>query len=104
MEPSSFDARPCRVIGADKLPAELGGAKVLCAAIEQAVATAAPVARYAVEVQVQSSSSLAATLRTAKGQTLPVQKMAVSDAALTKASIERFARAIGAQLAKVGDP
>lgn len=96
---STSGVSPCTVIGADKLPPAAGGATAICAAIDKAVASASPGAVYRVEVRVLSPSSLAATIRTSGGRVLPEQKMAVSDAKLTKASIERFARALGAQLA-----
>ncbi|MEA3058271.1 MAG: hypothetical protein QOF34_1086, partial [Sphingomonadales bacterium] len=54
--------RPCRVSGADKLPAQAGGADAICAAIERAVAAGAPNVRYSADVRVLSKSSLAATL------------------------------------------
>lgn len=101
MKPDATGTEPCRVNGAAKLPADSGGADALCAAIEQAVSAASPGAR--VEVQVLSPYSLAATIRTADGRVLPEQKMAVSDRKLTKGSIERFARAIGAALVQAGD-
>ncbi|MDQ3144447.1 MAG: hypothetical protein M3Q57_06155 [Pseudomonadota bacterium] len=103
MEPIATGTGPCRVIGAAKLPAASGGADALCSAIEHAVSTASPSAGYSVEVQVLSPSSLAATIRTGDGRVLPVQKMAVSDAKLTKGSIERFARAIAMALAQAGE-
>ena len=96
-------AGQCSVSSAGKLPPAAGGAEAICAAIEKAVASAAPGADYRVEVRVLSPSSLAATIRTGDGRALPEQKMAVSDAALTKVSIERFARALGAQLASAGN-
>jgi len=102
LKPISSDPEHCRVIGAEKLPTAVGGTEVLCAAIERAVFPASSGARYRVEVKVVSSSSLAATIRAADGRVVLEQKMAVSDAALTKASIDRFATAIGAELAKAG--
>lgn len=98
-----IETGPCRIVGADKLPAESGGAEALCAALEQALSSASPGAGYSVEVRVLSPHSLAATVRTADGRALPEQKMAVSDRTLTKGSIERFARAVGAALAKAGE-
>jgi hypothetical protein len=49
---------------------------------------------------VLSPSMLAATVTTANGETLPEQKFASSDRALSKAAFERFARAIAAALAE----
>ena len=85
----------CQVIGAEKLPAETGGARQVCAAIEAAAATRAPGSGYSVEVRVLSDSMLAARVRMADGQSLPEQKMAVSDRKLSRSSIDRFAIAIG---------
>jgi hypothetical protein len=83
----------CAVIGADKLPADLGDGDAICAAIRAAARGRAP-ADFAVEVRVESVSSIAAIIRLKDGRTLPEQKMAVSDRPLNLRSIERFAAAI----------
>src|SRR5438067_6924433 len=51
---------PCRVIGAEKLPGQAGGANAICAAVERAVATKTPSLRYSAEIRVLSRSALAA--------------------------------------------
>lgn len=89
----------CRVVDGNKLPASSGGADALCAAIHQAAATDAANSRFSVEVQVLGRSSLAATLTTANGKTLPVQKFAVSDRELSRSSFERFAKALAGVVA-----
>lgn len=90
----------CRVIGGEKLPADIGGANAMCDAIARAAATDAPQRRFSVEVRVLGSSSLAATLITADGTTLPEQRFAISDRSLTKGSIERFAKALVGEVAR----
>ena len=90
----------CRVIGGDKLPAETGGPDALCAAIARAAAIEAPTSRFSVEVRVLGSASLAATLRTADGTTLPEQRFAISDRNLTKGSLDRFAKALAGAVAR----
>jgi len=102
MKTVSSEPARCRVVGGDKLPAGAGGEQALCAAVEAAVAAEAPRTAASIEVRVLSASSLAATIKTANGRTLPEQRMAIMDRALTKASIERFAKAIAAELAKTG--
>ena len=84
----------CRVIGGSKLPTETGGPDALCAAITRAAAIDAPASKFSVEVRVINSSSLAATLKTADGTTLPEQRFAISDRGLTKGAIERFAKSL----------
>lgn len=84
----------CRVVGGDKLPAEIGGPDALCAAIASAAVIGAPADRFSVEIRVLSSSSLAATLKTADGATLPEQRFAISDRGLTKGSLDRFAKSL----------
>lgn len=84
----------CRVIGGDKLPAEIGGPDALCAAIARAAASEASASRFSVEVRVLTGSSLAATLKTADGTTLPEQRFAISDRTLTKGSLDRFAKSL----------
>jgi hypothetical protein len=100
MKSSSSEPPRCRVVGGDKLPAGAGGEQAVCAAIEGAVAAEAPGSAANIEVRVISASSLAATIRTADGRTLPEQRMATMDRSLTESSIQRFARAIAAEVAK----
>jgi hypothetical protein len=102
MKTMSGDAARCHVVGGGKLPPGLGGEQAICAAVAEAVAAEAPHKASSVEVRVLSSSSLAATIRTADGRILPEQRMATMDRMLTKGAIQRFARAIAAELAKAG--
>jgi hypothetical protein len=89
----------CTVVGADKLPAEVGGEQAICSAIRAASREKAPGADYRVEVEVVSASALAARVTLKDGRTLPEQKMAVSDRQLNPGSIERFAAGIADALA-----
>lgn len=100
MNSTSSQLVDCRVIGGDKLPAETGGPDALCAAITRAAAIGAPASRFSVEVRVLSNSSLAATLKTADGKTLPEQRFAISDRNLTKGSLDRFAKALVGAVAR----
>ena len=101
MSAPQLEAARCRVVGGDKLPQETGGAYALCLAIKEAVAARAPKLQYSAAVRVLSTSSLAATIKLADGRTLPEQRMATMDRALTKASIERFAQALASEMAKM---
>jgi hypothetical protein len=89
---------PCRVTGAEKLPAEAGGAGAICAAVERAVAAQAPNVRYSVEVRVLSRTALAANLETA-GRKLPELKFSVSDRELNPRAIGHFADSVAEALA-----
>src|SRR6184192_2609877 len=71
----------CSVVSGEKLPAGLGGGPGICEAVERAIATAAPGARYSAEVRVLSSTRLAAIL-VVNGRALPEQKFAVMDSEL----------------------
>ncbi|MFN2472515.1 MAG: hypothetical protein ABR588_01145 [Sphingomicrobium sp.] len=88
----------CEVVGAAKLPPEVGGADGLCAAVRAAVGPHLSVGKAHVTVRVLSPSLLSATIRTANGTMLSEQKFAVSDARLTPASVGRFARSIADRL------
>jgi hypothetical protein len=101
MSAPQLEASRCRVVGGDKLPRETGGADALCRAIKEAVAARAPKLQYSAAVRVLSTSSLAATVKFADGRTLPEQRMATMDRALTKASIERFAQALASEMAEM---
>ena len=85
----------CSVVGGEKLPASSGGTGSLCAAIERAAGSA-----FKVRVRVLSRSSLAATVTTTDGRTLPEQRLDVSDAGLSKGSFDRFARNLAAEVAR----
>ena len=45
-------AGTCRVLHAEKLPADAGGADALCSAMKQAISARAPHVRYSAEVRV----------------------------------------------------
>jgi hypothetical protein len=83
----------CKVVGGEKLPPEIGGANVICGAIEQAVARRVPKARYSAEVRILSKSGLKVKL-VAGGHELPEQSFHVMDRNLNSQSIGRFADAI----------
>lgn len=100
MNSSSPQLVECRVIGGDKLPADTGGADALCAAITRAAMAETPARKFKVEVRVLGRSSLAATLTTGEGKTLPEQRFSISDSDLTKGSIDRFAKAIVGEVAR----
>ena len=91
-------ARHCRVIAAEKLTAESGGAAALCAEVERAVGAAVPSGKYGVEVRVLSPARLSATM-VVDGRKLPEQNLASSDRNLTPGAVRRFARSL-AQAAK----
>lgn len=98
------DAVRCTVIGADQLPAGLGGAEAVCRAIELAAApvlaaNGSAAGRASVVVQVLGPHMLAATLTTADGQSLPEQRVAASDRPLGASSLALLGKALAAQLA-----
>lgn len=90
----------CQVIGEGKLPPEIGGADALCSVIRQGVSASAPGVAFTLQVQVLSAAMLSASLTTADGRKLPEMRHAVMDRTLTRASLERFGRALGEQLAQ----
>lgn len=98
---SSESPQPrCRVIGGEKLPEETGGAETLCAAIAQAATARAAGVNYSVEVRVLSRSRLSANVVLSDGVMLREQNLATMDRDLSRSSIERFAQAIAAELAR----
>jgi hypothetical protein len=101
--PTQEHEHHCRVIGGEKLPAASGGAKAICAAIEQAVAARAPNVRFSAEVKVLRPSMLATTV-VVNGRSLPEQKFAVMDRDLNGGSIRRFANSIATTVAKAAKP
>lgn len=93
----------CTIIGGEILPAATGGDQGLCSAIERAIASRAPTARYTVQVKVLPRSRLSATL-VVNGRTLPEQKFAVMDRDLNSASIQHFADSLADQVAQAAKP
>ena len=90
---------PCRVTGAEKLPAKAGGAGAICAAIERAIAAQAANVRYSVEIRVLSRTALAANLEMA-GRKLPELRFSVSDRELNPQAIGHFADSVADALAR----
>lgn len=93
----------CRVTAGDKLLAAVGGTSGICEPIEKAVASAAPGVPYSVDVSVLTRARLSAKLAV-NGRTLPDQNFAVMDGELSRASIERFAQSLAAEVAKAAKP
>ena len=88
----------CEVVAGDKYLGANGG-DALCREIERAIAAAAPGARYRTEIKALSSTRLAATM-VVNGQTLPEHKFAIMDAELSPEAMQRFGRALAADVAK----
>ena len=99
MSAPSNAAAKCNVTGADKLPADSGGAEALCAAIKTAVAAKIPGVGFTVDVKVVSDWKLGATVTTADGRRLIEQRHVVMDAKLSRTSFERFANALATKVA-----
>jgi hypothetical protein len=93
------DNAPCRISGADKLSAELGGAEAWCAAIRQALAPVSP-KPAAIDVQVLTPHLASATVTLADGSTLPAVKVGRSDRPLGRGSMQMLANSIAAQVAE----
>ena len=100
MTQSSRSLIGCRVTGAEKLSSAIGGEQGICAAIEQAVAAEAPGVGYSVDVRVVSRAVLSATITLANGNTLPEQKIAISDSELRRSTVARFAKSLAARIAE----
>src|SRR5215213_6953918 len=90
---------PCHIVGAEKLPREIGGGAAVCSAIQRAISAQAPGLKYTVHVEVLSQSSVKATVDM-DGRRLPEQRISVVDRDLNTRSIERFANALASEAAK----
>ena len=101
MTSSAAHTPRCRVVDAGKLPKGSGGAAALCSAVERGIAARAAGAEFNAEIRVLSASRLAAVV-TANGRVLPEQNFATMDKDLDAHSFERFAAALGEQIAKAG--
>lgn len=84
----------CRFTGAERLPKGLDR-KAVCAAMRQALSQQGVRPPYAIDIEIKSSSRMAASL-TVNGRALPRQNLAVSDDQLTLASIRQLADALAA--------
>lgn len=99
MSQSTDEVPACRVIGGEKLSAEIGGADGLCAAVEKAIREKAPAARYSIELRVVSDHTLAASITLGDGRELPERKMSISDRQFNRGAIDRFAESIASEIA-----
>lgn len=92
----------CSVIGAEKLPSEVGGADAVCSALAAAAvpaARSAGISESALSVTVTvSSPSVATAVATVGTVALPEQTVGVSDRDLSKSAIEMLARALASQI------
>ena len=88
----------CEVIGAEKLPAETGGAAALCEAIRQALGARAPTGKAKVVVRIRSPYAMVATVTTASGIVRPEMNFDSSDRRLERHSFDQFAKAVVEQL------
>jgi hypothetical protein len=88
----------CEVADAAKLPAGIGGADALCAAIRKAAAERGVAAGFSVQVRVESPYRISATARSADGRTFPEVNAASSDRPLSPRSFRMLGEAIAAQL------
>lgn len=103
MSPAKDQGWQCTVEAAAKLPPGVRDAEVCAAMKDAAVAAVGPalVNSGAVSVRVTiRSEHIASALPTLRGHTLPEQKLAVSDRALSMASIKVLAKAVGNELAR----
>ena len=96
--PAGRGSRRCTVVAGEKYLGP-GVRTTLCREIERAVGYAAPGARYSADISAQSPTRLSAAL-TVNGHKLPEHKFAVMDAGLSEEAIQRFARALAADIAK----
>lgn len=88
----------CQVSGARKLPADLGGADALCAAVGKAISAVSP-KPGAIEVSVLSPYLISARVTLADGRHLPTIKVGSSDRPLGRRAIQMLADSIAAQIA-----
>ena len=100
MSQSKSPSVACKVVGADKLLADAGGAMNLCEQIQSAAAAAAPGVPFAVEIQSPAAHTLAARISLPNGRVLPDLNITIIDRPLDRSSIERFANAIASQVAE----
>ena len=93
----SADNHWCQVTGAQKLPAELGGADALCAAAARAIGLVSPKPK-AIEINVVSPFLISATVILVDNRRLPVIKISSSDRPLGRKAIQMLTDSIAAQI------
>ena len=102
MRPVETNQIHCTVIGADKLPAEVGGPDAVCRSMREAVSAArsqAAAGELSITVQIISPYSAAATVTMADGRKLVEQQLAISDRKLNQPALAMLAKAVASQLA-----
>ena len=90
----------CSVVGADKLPAEIGGADSVCRIIRAAAEPAAAERGQAatIMVEVVAPSAAVAKVTMADGRSLAPARIDVSDRSLNGRAIEMLAKAAADQI------
>jgi hypothetical protein len=102
MRPVETNQIRCTVVGAEKLPAEVGGADAVCRSVREAVSAAggrAAASELSITVQIASAYSAAAIVTTADGRKLAEQQVAISDRKLNQNALAMLAKGVAAQLA-----
>ena len=88
----------CKVNDAQKLPADVGGAEAVCAAVAKAVGVRSP-KPHAITLNIVSPYLISATVTMADGRRLPAIKVGRSDRKLGRRAIQMLADSIAAQVA-----
>lgn len=89
----------CEIVEGGKYLSPALGASSICSTIERTISAETPAATYSVKIKVLSPSRLAAAL-IVNGRALPEHKFAVMDRNLNIEAVQRFARALAADVAK----
>ena len=87
---------PCSIVGAEKLPGEVGGAEFICREIRAAAGEVG--GQASVVVTVGSPYVAAAKVTRADGSTLPEIGVSSADRTLNAAALRRFAENIGQKI------
>lgn len=87
---------PCSVVGAENLPAEIGGAEAVCSQIRAAVGSIG--GKAGVLVRVNSPYAAAATVTRDDGQAVPEIGVSISDRSLNQRTIQMLAEQIALKI------
>lgn len=101
MKPAETNQIRCTVIGAEKLPAEVGGSEGVCRSMLEAVSAVsgkAAASELSITVQIINAYTAAATVTMADGRKLAEQRVGISDRELNQRALAMLAQAVASQL------
>jgi hypothetical protein len=100
MKPAYTNQIRCTVVGAENLPAEIGGPDAVCRTMLEAVSSVSGIAanELSITVQIINAHSAAASVARVDGRKLADQRVGISDRDLNRHALAMLAKAVATEL------